>query len=152
MTGTDCVFRFMWRYVRLSIAFDNVQLNDAIENRPTTIVGGTRRRVPAARAVPDAREARPAGRGLRPRGCRRSGPTRGRAAPRSGAVRAARGARGTPPRVAMWSTGSHVRTGVARPCASARADREGRLAVPASLPRSRHEERAHPADRSAHGA
>ena len=86
MLGTDCVFRIMRRYVRLSIAFDNVQLIVAIRKRLSVTYVDASRRAHSVHALPNAREARTAGRGLRPLVGRRSGPTRGGTAPRSGAV------------------------------------------------------------------
>ena len=131
MSTTDCVF--IGTFVSLTIAFDNVQLSIAIDNRLSVSSGDAGRRALLLLAVPDAREARSAGRGLRPLLGRRFVPTRGGAAPRSGAVRAAREARGGQARDERWSAGSQVRTGGVRPCASAWGDQESRLAVPASL-------------------
>jgi hypothetical protein len=132
MPDTDCVF-IIRRYVRLSIAFDNVQLIVAIRNRLSLAREDAGRRAPPSLAVLNAREARSAGRGLRPLVGRRPGPARGGAAPRSGAVRAARVAGHGHVRGERWSAGSQVRTGGSRPCASAWVDQESRLAVPASL-------------------
>ena len=132
MPDTDCVF-IIRRYVVISIAFDNAQLTVAIQNRVSISSQDAGRRARSVHAVPDAREARPAGRGLRPLLGRRPGPTHGGAAPRSGAVRATREARGGNARGERWNAGSHVRIGGDRPCASARVDQESRLAVPASL-------------------
>jgi hypothetical protein len=131
MSTTDCVF--ICAYVRLRIAFDNLLLIVAIRNRLSVVHSDAGRRSRSVHAVPNAREARAAGRGLRPLVGRRPGPTRGGAAPRSGAVRGARGARDGHARGERWSAGSQVRTGGVRPCASARVDQESRLAVPASL-------------------
>src|SRR5580704_10371399 len=122
MSTTDCVF--MSPYVRLSIAFDNRLLIVAIRNRLSVVHRDAGRRGRSVHAVPNAREARAAGRGLRPFIGRRPGPTRGGAAPRSGAVRAARGARGGHARGERWSAGSQVRTGGTRPRASAWVDQE----------------------------
>jgi hypothetical protein len=136
MSRTEWMFRSMDRYVVMISAFDNVQLNCALRVFVIAMSGDARRRAPERHPVPDTREARTAGPGLRPLLGRQSGPTRGGAsAPRSGALRP-RGARGRPPCSAGRSASSHVRTGGIRPCASARVDRKSRLAVPASLRRA----------------
>ena len=69
MSGTDCVFRDIRQDVVLSVAFDNDDLIVAIRIRRIATSVDSGARVPKALTVRDPREARPAGRRLRPLLC-----------------------------------------------------------------------------------
>ena len=112
VVGTDWVF--MRDYIRKSIAFDNPYLIARVSICVLELNSSHDRK--ACGSVPsNAREARAAGRGLRPLCGRRPGPTREGTAPRSGAGPRAARARSAPPAAARRNKRGSCGSGTREP-------------------------------------